>query len=45
MVEKRTLETLSEWEKAKPVEGSQRPNEALAALGTFEAKMNKLVEV
>ncbi|KAK6731031.1 hypothetical protein RB195_007476 [Necator americanus] len=44
MVEKRTQETLSEWERAKPVEGAQRPNEALAALNTFEQKMAKLSE-
>ncbi|KAK5965130.1 hypothetical protein GCK32_004027, partial [Trichostrongylus colubriformis] len=44
MVEKRTQETLSEWERAKPVEGAQRPNEALAALNTFEQKIAKLSE-
>ncbi|KJH46392.1 ATPase family protein [Dictyocaulus viviparus] len=44
MVEKRTHETLAEWERAKPVEGAQRPNEALAALNTFEQKIAKLAE-
>ncbi|KHJ76588.1 dynein heavy chain, region 2, partial [Oesophagostomum dentatum] len=44
MVEKRTHETLAEWERAKPVEGAQRPTEALAALNTFEQKMAKLSE-
>ena len=45
LVEKRTIEILSEWEKAKPVEGAQRPTEALATLAQFEAKINKLAEV
>ncbi|VDL72361.1 unnamed protein product [Nippostrongylus brasiliensis] len=44
LVEKRTQETLSEWERAKPVEGAQRPSEALMALNTFEQKIAKLSE-
>lgn len=35
-------ETLGEWERTKPVEGSQRPAEAIAALAAFDAKLTKL---
>ncbi|CAI4230233.1 unnamed protein product [Auanema sp. JU1783] len=44
LVEKRTLETLSEWERSKPVEGSHRPQDALSSITQFEQKMQKLSE-
>ncbi|CAB3408082.1 unnamed protein product [Caenorhabditis bovis] len=44
LVEKRTLETLTEWNKNKPVEGSQRPQDAMNVIMAFEAKLNKLTE-
>ncbi|VBB28797.1 unnamed protein product, partial [Acanthocheilonema viteae] len=44
MVEKRTQDVLADWDKCKPVQGTQRPNEALVALATFEAKLSKVKE-
>ena len=35
---------MSEWERAKPVEGTQRPQDALNTLSQFEQKMTKLSE-
>lgn len=37
-------ELLTEWEKSKPTEGKMRPEEAMAALGAFEAKLAKVKE-
>uniref|UniRef100_A0A8R1U2J5 Dynein heavy chain, cytoplasmic n=1 Tax=Onchocerca volvulus TaxID=6282 RepID=A0A8R1U2J5_ONCVO len=44
MVEKRTQDVLADWDKCKPVQGTQKPSEALVALATFEAKLNKVKE-
>lgn len=43
-MESRTSDLLNEWEKAKPVEGSIRPSDALRQLQTFEIKFSKLKE-
>ncbi|KAF8367390.1 dhc-1 [Pristionchus pacificus] len=44
LVEKRMQETLGEWDKTKPVEGAQRPVEALALLQQYESRLDKLKE-
>ncbi|VDN07087.1 unnamed protein product [Thelazia callipaeda] len=44
MVEKRTQDVLADWDKSKPVQGSHRPSDALAALAVFEARLNKVKE-
>ncbi|PIC53074.1 hypothetical protein B9Z55_002925 [Caenorhabditis nigoni] len=44
LVEKRTGETLADWNKNKPVEGAQRPQDALNVITAYEAKLNKLSE-
>lgn len=44
LVKKRVSESLEEWHKSKPEDGNQRPQEALAILTTYEAKLNKLTE-
>ncbi|VDK17416.1 unnamed protein product [Anisakis simplex] len=44
LVEKRTEDVLGEWDKAKPIKGSQKPTDALASLAAFEAKLNKVKE-
>ncbi|MCP9259197.1 Dynein heavy chain, cytoplasmic [Dirofilaria immitis] len=44
MVEKRTQDVLADWDKCKPVQGTQKPSEALVALATFEAKLSKVKE-
>ena len=41
-VEKRMSETLSEWDKCKPVEGALRPVEALGLLTQYESRIQKL---
>lgn len=43
-VESRTGDLLNEWEKAKPVEGSIKPSDALRQLQGFETKFSKLKE-
>uniref|UniRef100_A0A914WTV1 Cytoplasmic dynein 1 heavy chain 1 n=2 Tax=Plectus sambesii TaxID=2011161 RepID=A0A914WTV1_9BILA len=44
VVENRTADVLADWEKNKPTEGSQKPDQALVALQSFEAKLHKLKE-
>ena len=44
VVESRTADLLSEWEKSKPVEGSIRPSDALRQLQAFETKFSRLKE-
>lgn len=41
-VETRTNEYLQEWERAKPVEGHLRPDQALKDLTLYESKFSKL---
>ena len=42
VVEARTLELLSEWEKEKPVEGSLAPGDATSKLAIFESKFTRV---
>ncbi|CAJ0934299.1 unnamed protein product, partial [Mesorhabditis belari] len=44
LVEKRTVETLQDWERSRPIEGGQRPADALTLLTNFEQRMGKLQE-
>lgn len=44
LVEARTVEFLTEWERGKPVQGSINPKEALNRLTIFETKFNHLRE-
>jgi dynein heavy chain 1 len=44
LVEGRSTEYLSDWEKAKPVEGNIRPEEALQRLNMYEARLLRLQE-
>ncbi|CEF66963.1 Dynein heavy chain, cytoplasmic [Strongyloides ratti] len=44
LVEKRIEDVLEEWNKTKPIHGSQKPSEALENLATYETKLNKLRE-
>ncbi|KAI1728166.1 dynein heavy chain and region d6 of dynein motor domain-containing protein [Ditylenchus destructor] len=44
ILEKQINEVLTEWNKLKPVQGSQRPKEAIQLLNAFEDKFNKLKE-
>ena len=41
-VETRTTEYLQDWEKAKPVEGHLRPDQALKDLAVYESKFSRL---
>ncbi|KAJ3613107.1 hypothetical protein NHX12_019361, partial [Muraenolepis orangiensis] len=41
-VENRTTDLLTDWEKAKPVAGSLRPEEALQSLTIYEGKFGRL---
>ncbi|XP_027203133.2 dynein heavy chain, cytoplasmic isoform X1 [Dermatophagoides pteronyssinus] len=44
LVEARTVEFLTEWERGKPVQGSINPKEAINRLTIFETKFNHLQE-
>ncbi|XP_061172861.1 cytoplasmic dynein 1 heavy chain 1-like isoform X1 [Saccostrea echinata] len=44
VVESKTMELLSEWDKDKPVTGELKPDEAVKALTIFEGKFNRLKE-
>uniref|UniRef100_A0A7E4ZT92 Dynein heavy chain, cytoplasmic n=1 Tax=Panagrellus redivivus TaxID=6233 RepID=A0A7E4ZT92_PANRE len=44
VVEKRVEGVLSDWDKAKPIQGNQRPRESLLTLEAFEDKISKLRE-
>lgn len=42
MVENRTADILTEWESSKPVQGAQKPDQALHAIsGWFQRKVSK----
>lgn len=42
VVEAKTIELLSEWEKGKPVEGSLQPSDATSKLHIFENKFTRI---
>ncbi|XP_014790579.2 cytoplasmic dynein 1 heavy chain 1 [Octopus bimaculoides] len=42
VVENKTSDLMTDWEKEKPVEGDMRPDEALKALTIFEGKFTRL---
>lgn len=42
VVESKTSDLMTDWEKEKPVEGDMRPDEALKALTIFEGKFTRL---
>lgn len=44
IVESKTLELLSDWEKGKPVEGSMSPSDATNKLILFESKFTRVKE-
>ena len=44
VVENRTGELLTEWEKGKPVGGNLKPDNALSSLAIFEGKFSRLKE-
>lgn len=44
VVESKTIDQLADWEKAKPIAGSLRPEAALQALNLFESKLARLKE-
>ncbi|XP_023932000.1 cytoplasmic dynein 1 heavy chain 1-like, partial [Lingula anatina] len=44
LVENKTIELLSEWEKEKPIEGSLKPDVATNSLAIFEGKIMRLKE-
>ena len=44
MVESKTIDLLTEWEKEKPIEGSMKPDNAIKALTIFEGKFTRLKE-
>lgn len=43
-VETRTTDTLTEWDKSKPIEGSMRPDAAIKSLSIMEGKFTRLKE-
>ena len=44
VVETRTSDLLSEWEKGKPVAGNAKPDSALSSIAIFEGKFSRLKE-
>lgn len=44
ILEKHLTEVIAEWNRLKPVQGTQRPKDALHLLGNFSDKFNKLKE-
>lgn len=44
MVEKRLVDVLNEWNKAKPTHGDHRPRDALQVLTSFEERFTKAKE-
>ena len=44
VVEQRTSDLLSEWEKGKPTSGNAKPDAALSSIAIFEGKFSRLKE-
>ena len=44
VVETRTSDLLSEWEKGKPIAGNAKPDSALSSIAIFEGKFSRLKE-
>lgn len=44
VVETRTSDLLSEWEKGKPTSGGAKPDAALSSIAIFEGKFSRLKE-
>ena len=44
IVETRTSDLLSEWEKGKPISGTTKPDSALSSLAIYEGKFSRLKE-
>lgn len=43
-MEKHITDVLSEWNKSKPIQGTQRPKDAIILINNFEDKFKKLKE-